>query len=144
MSKKMAHVVLIFIDILALIALWLCYNEIHRVVIGISNSVDAISFNNRIGFLFVAAIMPVVHIFAVCHHYWLQKAFEKKTNLINWSFIALGIAIFASAFFISARMKTYVERAGYRHCTKADDKMTFSTYLVYTKDTAICSQLVIE
>ncbi len=144
MSKRMAHVVLVLVDILALFAIWLGYDEIRRVFIGIVNSADIISFNNRTGFLFVAIIVPITHSFAVCHHYWWQKALKKKATLVNWSFIVLGLVVFASAFLISTHIQTYVEKAGYQHCPKGDDRMTFSTYLVYTKDAAICRQLTVE
>ena len=55
--------------------------------------------------------------------------------MVNLAFVILGIVLFASAIAISVYMRTYVEGAGYLRCPKADKRMTFSTYLMYTKIT---------
>jgi len=143
MSKKKAHVFLLLFDIFSIICLWAGYNEVKQVVIGIAYSADAVEFNNRVGFFCFGVLMPMVHLFAIYDYFW-PKTVEKKAALINWSAIILLIVFFASAFFISARMRTYVERAGYLHCHPADKSMTFCVYLVYTKDPAICGRLVEE
>jgi Ni,Fe-hydrogenase I cytochrome b subunit len=64
--------------------------------------------------------------------------------LFNWSALILLIVLFASGFFISARMQTYAERKGYLRCPQADRQLSFSTGLVYTKDAPICRRLVEE
>lgn len=142
MSKKKAHLILIFGDILALFALWLGYNEINKVMACVADFADMVNFNNRIGFLIFAAGFIIAHIFIICNNLFLNKIFEKKAAWGNGVFIILGIVLFASAILISVNMRTYVEKAGYLHCPKADKRMTFATYLIYTKNSEICSQLV--
>ncbi len=144
MSKKKALILFTFCDLLALLALWLGYDVINNVVGGIANSADMVGFNNRVGFLVFGVSLPIVHIFAICDYLFFQKIFAKKAAWVNGAFIILGIVFFASAIFISAYMRTYVERAGYLRCPEADKRMTFSTYLMYTKNYEICSRLVEE
>ena len=143
MSKRKAHIFMILFDILALSIFWLGYDEINHVVINIAHSADSVEFNNRVGFFFIGILMPTVHLFAIYEHLF-PKSVEKRMALFNWSALILLIVLFASAFFISARLRTYVERAGYLYCHPADKSMTFCTYLVYTKDAAICRRLVEE
>jgi len=143
MSKKKAHIFLIFFDIFSVICLWAGYKLINQVFVDIAHSAGAIEFNNRVGFFCFGALMPLVHLFAIYEYFW-PKTIEKRMALFNWSAFVLLIVLFASSFFISARVRTYVERAGYLHCTQADRQLSFSTGFVYTKDETICSQLIEE
>ena len=144
MSKKTAHTVLILIDLLAIFALWLGYDEIRQILTGLADAADTISFNNRVGFLFVAVLVPMAHIYAICEYFFLKKIVIQKAAMINGLVIMVGCAVFAFAFFISKNIQTHVEEAGYHHCPAADDRMTFSTYLVFTKDETVCRRLVLE
>lgn len=143
MSKEKALILFVLFDIFAMLVFWIGYNEINHVVSGIAHSADSVQLNNRVGFFFIGVLAPMVHLFGIYEYFW-PKTVEKKAALINWSAIILLIVLFASAFFISARMRTYVERAGYLHCHPADESMTFCAYLAYTKNPAICRQLVEE
>jgi hypothetical protein len=143
MSKPKAHIFLILFDIFSIIGLWAGYNLINQVVIDIAHSADSVEFNNRAGFFCFGVLMPMVHLFAIYEYFW-AKTVKKKMALFNWSAFILLIVLFASGFFISFRMQTYVERAGYLYCPQANHSMSFSTYLVYTKDDAICSRLAAE
>ncbi len=142
MSKKKALIVLTVINLLALWALWLGYNEFNEVFTGVARFADTVSLNNRIGFFLVGIGVPIGYVFTLCDHFFLHRFFEKKAPWVNGAFITLGIVLLASAIFMSVFMRTYVERAGYLHCPQADERMTFITYLMYTKNYEICSQLV--
>jgi hypothetical protein len=143
MSKKKAHIILIFIDIFSISCLWAGYKLISHVVIDIAHSADAIEFNSRVGFFCFGALMPLVHLFAI-YEYFFPKTVEKRTALISWSALILLIVLFACGFFISARLRTHVEQAGYLRCPQADRQLSFSTGLVYTRDDATCSRRVEE
>jgi hypothetical protein len=143
MSKRKAHFFMILFDLLALSIFWLGYDEINHVVIDIAHSADSVEFNNRVGFFFIGVLMPMAHLFAIYEYFW-PKSVKKRMALFNWSAVILLIVLFASAFFISARLGTYVEQAGYLYCHPADKSMTFCTYLVYTKNEATCRRLVEE
>jgi len=143
MSKKKAHIIILFGDIFSIICLWAGYNLINQVVIDIAHYADAVKFNSKVGFFCFGVGLPMAHLFGIYEHFW-PKIVEKKAALINWSAIILLLVLFASGFFISARVRTYVERAGYLHCHPVDQQQTFSTGLVYTKDAAICYRLVEE
>jgi hypothetical protein len=143
MSKKKAHVLLILLDIFSISGLWMGYDLINQVVVNITHAADSVEFNNRIGFLCFGVALPITHLFLIYEYFW-PKVVKKKTILFNWSFFILLIVLFASGFFISSRVRTYVERAGYMRCPQADHRLSFSTGLVYTKDAAICSRLIEE
>ena len=143
MSKKKAHFVILFIDLLALLIFWIGYNEINQVVIDIAHSADLVEFNNKIGLYFIGVGIPIVHLFTIYEYFWPQIV-KRRMAWFNLSGIILLIFLFASGFFISARVRTYVERAGYLHCSQADNSMTFSVYLVYTKNDIVCNQLIEE
>lgn len=143
MSKKKAHLFIILFDILAILIFWIGYDEINQVLVNIANSADSVEFNNKVGLFLIGVGIPIIHLFAIYEYFW-PKVVEKRMALLNWSALILLIVLFASAFFISARVQTYVEQAGYRHCRPADHEMSFTTYLIYTKNEAICIQLIEE
>ena len=143
MSKKKAHAVLVLLDIFSIISLWLGYHRINQVVVGITHSADFVEFNNRVGFLFIGAALPMVHLFAIFEYFW-PKIIEKRMVLFNWSVVILLIILISGALFVPTRMQTYVERAGYLRCSQADHQLSFSTGLVYTKNDAVCSRLIEE
>lgn len=143
MSKKKAHFAILLIDLLALLIFWIGYNEINQVVIDIAHSADSVEFNNKVGLYFVGVGIPIVHLFTIYEYFW-PKIVKRRMAWFNLSGIILLIVLFASAFFISVRVRTYVERAGYLHCRPADHDMSFSTYLNYTKNDDTCSQLIEE
>jgi hypothetical protein len=143
MSKKKAHVVIVFIDLLAMLIFWIGYNEINRVVVDIAHTADSVEFNNKVGLFFIGVGIPIIHLFIIYEHFW-PKVVKRRIAWFNLFGIILLIFLFASAFFISARVRTYVERSGYLHCSPADHDMSFSIYLNYTKNDAICSRLIEE
>lgn len=143
MSKKKAHILMILFDMLAILIFWMGYDIVSKIVTGITNSADSVEFNNRVGFLFVGVALPITHLVAVYEYFW-PKVVERKIALFNYLFFVLIIVLFAIGFYISARVQTYVERAGYLRCPHADHQLTFSTGLVYTKDEAICYRMVAE
>ena len=144
MGKKTAHIVLIFGDFLTLFILWIGYNEINGVVTGIAKFSDSVSFNSKVGGFFVIIFMPIIHIYVICEYFFLQKVLPKIAKWVNRSIIILCIVLFASAIFISFYMRVYVIRAGYVHCYELDDQLSFSTYLMYTKNNDVCSRLIEE
>lgn len=143
MSKRKAHIILILFDIFSLICLWAGYNLVNQVVSDIAHSADTVEFNNRVGFFCFGVLLPLVHLFAIYEYFWSQ-AVKRKMALFNWSGLILLLVLFTSGFYISTRVRTHVERAGYLRCPQADRQLSFSTALVYTKNDAICSQLIEE
>lgn len=143
MSKKKALILFILFDILAMLVFWIGYNEINQVIANIAHCADSVEFNHRVGFFFIGVLVPMAHLLGICEYFW-PKVVQKRMAWFNWSALILLIVLFASGFFISARVQTYVERAGYLHCSQADNSMTFSVYLVYTKNDIVCNQLIEE
>ncbi len=85
MSKKTAHVVIIFADLLAMFIFWIGYNEINQVVAGIAISADSVEFNNKVGLFFIGIGIPIAHIFAVYEKFF-PKAVKRKNVFFNYFF----------------------------------------------------------
>jgi len=132
-----------FFDILFILLFWMGYDIVNRIAADIAHSANSVEFNNRVGFLFVGVGIPVAHLFAIYEYFW-PNVVARRNALFNYMFLILLIVLFVCGFFISARVQAYVARAGYLHCPQADRQLSFSTGLVYTKDDAICSQLIEE
>jgi len=143
MSKKTAHIGLLFVDVFAFFAIWLGYYQIHQVVIGISSSSDAVSFLNQVGLLFPMLSIPVFHIFALVE-YFKPSLVAKKQHLINRAIIIFIIVLLVIGFFISAYIKNYVERAGYDYCRDASSISALFETSVYAKDAEACRRYIIE
>lgn len=144
MTKKTALVLLTLFDLFAFFVFWLGYDEVNRVFAGIAESQDAVSFSNRVGFYSFFVIMPILHLFLICYHFFLSKILKNKTGLINLSFTVLAFIVFGFSIYGSNYVRIYVERAGYHHCLGADESLTFVTYLVYVRDDAVCHRFVDE
>jgi hypothetical protein len=140
MSKPKAHLILFLFDIIVILICWIGYHEISRVVDGIAHSAESVEFNNRVGFFFIGVVVPMAHLLSITEHLWPKVVGKKKALINRWAFI-LFILISACCLSISIGVRAYVERAGYLHCPRADSKMTFCTYLVYTKVDATCARL---
>ena len=144
MSKKTALIVFTFFDLLALYGLWLGYGEINKIVTGVANCADSVSFNSKIGLSMIAIIIPTAHFYGFCECFFFQNVLPKIETLVSRAFITLTIVSFAGAIFISFYMQSYVKRAGYVHCSELDEELSFSVHLMYTKDSETCGQLVAE
>lgn len=143
MSKVKAHVILILADILAIIAIWWGYRQIHDLLTGISFSVDAVSFTNRIGFAFVGILLPFAQVNALFEHLWPAKVY-RRTRYLIFTTIVLGIVIFFGAVSISFYMQKYTEEAGYQYCSGASGVSALARTLVYTRNSEICSKATAE
>jgi len=143
MSKKTAHIVLIFTDIFAIFTCWLGYYQIHQVIIGISSSSDAVSFLNRVGLCFIGIAIPLFHIYAIVE-YSKPSLFAKRQGLVNRAIIVFSIVLFMAGIFISTYIKNYVERAGYDYCRDASSISALFETSVYAKDAEACRRYIIE
>jgi hypothetical protein len=143
MKKENALILLTIFDIFSFFVLWLGFHEIHTVVIDISNSSDSVSFINRIGFTFLAVVVPLAHIFMIFEYFHIDKI-KKNAHLINKAIYTIFIVLFAASIFISAYLKIYVENAGYHYCSQASGVSALSRTLVYTKDEETCIRLAEE
>lgn len=143
MSKTKAHILFIFGDLLGFFLLWSGYVDICKIVHDSSNSIEAISFSNRIGFFIFGIGILLVHVYLICESL-RPRFFSKKIRWVDYVFLIFGIALFVSAIFISISMQNYVEKAGYQYCAGASGVSALAKKLVYTKDEEICQQLTAE
>ncbi len=143
MKKETAHIILFFGDIFAIWGFWLGYQEIHQIIVSISNAANSISFVNRNGVSFIAIMVPVVHIYAILE-YFKPSIVAKRRDLINRTLIAFCIGLLGLSFFISTATRNYVENSGYLYCNDASGISALFKTVVYTKDWETCDQLGTE
>lgn len=141
MSKKSALILFTFFDIWACYILWTSCQTIHQIFVAISNSSDSLSFQNRAGIPVLMITIPIIHIFLI-FEYFRPQLVKKGTAILNKIAIIFAIFLFVIAIFISFYLPNYVEKAGYQYCDGASERLTFSTFLVYTQNEKICKQLV--
>ena len=141
MNKKLAHAILLFFDLLSFEGLWFGYHQFQRVAMDTINKLDMIRFSNRAGFFIVAIAIPLIHLLAVVDRFWPD--FQKKYNhLVNVSLVVMIVALLSAGFIGSSWIKSQVENAGYIYCREASGISALSKSLVYTKDMAVCEDLV--
>jgi hypothetical protein len=141
MNKKLAHTVLLFFDFLCIWGFLIGYHDVKHTLMEITSYTDMITFGSRDGFFILGIFLPAVHLLPVIDHIWPD--FPKKYHqLVNISLIVTVVAMLSSGFIISSWIKSQVENAGYIYCREASGISALAKSLVYTKDMAICEDLV--
>lgn len=141
MSKKQAHIILFFGDLLALGAIIILYHELSQIILETSNQVEMIRFGNRTGFLILGVGALLIHPLVIVEYFWPE--YIKKNNMIlSIGLIAVAITLLAAGFIGSMWMTSKVESAGYVYCRKASGASALAKTLVYTKNIDICEELV--
>ncbi len=141
MNKKLAHLIIIFFDLLCFLGLWFGYHEIQRTLMYITNQADIIEFGNRVGFFIVGLIVPFGHIIAIVE-YFNPELIKTYNRLLNYSTIVTFIILFGSGFIGSSWIKSRVENADYIYCSNASGVSALAKTLVYTRSIDICEELV--
>ncbi len=140
-NKRLGHIFFLFIDFFSLWLLWVGYNEIKAIITGIHSQADIIRVGSRDGFYVVGIFMPITHFFIMVNSFF--PVIEKKYNrLVNQCFIVALITFLAIGFFGSSCIRVSVENAGYTYCRKASGISALARTLVYTKNMALCDELV--
>jgi hypothetical protein len=143
MNRKLAHAKLILLDIPCVSCFWYFCYEIIRVFLDINDQADMVGFNSKEGFFIFFLIVPIAHIVIIIEHIWFEFI-KKHSRLINYGAIAVLILLFASAITISILIKVKVENAGYVNCKELEWSGTYSKSYTYTRNQAICEQLLAE
>jgi hypothetical protein len=143
MNKKLALIILFLFNALCLIALWYFSNEIRQMFINLNNQTDMVVFNSKEGFFVFALGLPIISLFIILEQF-LFEFIKKHSRLINYGAIAVLILLFASAITISILIKVKVENAGYVNCKELEWSGTYSKSYTYTRNQAICEQLLAE
>jgi hypothetical protein len=141
MSKKQAHIVLFFGDLLSLGAIIMFYYDFNEISIEISSQVEVISFSNRMGFFVLGVGLPIIHILGIVEYFW-PEFIKNNHKILNISVIVVLVVLLAAGFAGSAWIKSKVENAGYVYCRKASGASALAKALVYTKNIEICEELV--
>jgi hypothetical protein len=141
MNKKQGLFFFSIFELLFLIGILILYHEFGRIVQETNNQVDMIRFGNRISFLIVGMVIPIVHLLGIVEYFW-PGYIKKNKHLLNLSLIAIGIALLVAGFAGSAWIKSKVENAEYFYCRNASGVSALARTLVYTKNMETCEELV--
>ena len=123
MNKKIAHFTLFFGDVFSIWGLWIGCQEFQRIFSEIAIGADLIRFGNRVGFLVLGLFLPPLHLLTIIEYFCSE--FVLSAGIIGSSWI-----------------KYKVETAGYAYCRELSGVSALFRSLVYTKDMAICEDLV--
>ena len=143
MNKKLALIILLLFNSLCVYALFYFYNEIRQLFLDINSNTDMVSFNSKQGFFIFALGLPIISFVIIIEHIWFEFI-NKHIRLISWGVFAMLILLFISAITISALLKAKVENAGYINCKELEWSGAYSVSYTYTRNQAICKQLVAE
>jgi len=124
-----------------LVGIFIGYDEFRRILAEIKIQAEIIKFGNRIGFIIVGIVIPVVHFIGAVDYFW-PKPIQQNKRALNISLIILCIALLITAFSCSSWMKSKVENAGYIYCRNDSGISALAKILIYTKDMEICEALV--
>jgi hypothetical protein len=141
MTKKLAHSVIIFLDLLSLLGVWYAYCEVQLILTNINNNADIIKFGNRDLLLILVLIVPICHVLAVVEHFYADIV-KTYNRVLNYCVIFLFFILLSAGFFGSYWIKARVENAGYIYCRNASGISALAKTLVYTKRIDICEELV--
>ena len=141
MNKKIGHIIFFLFDLLCFEGLWFGYHEFQRTLLETINQADLIRFSNRAGFFIFGIGFPLIHLFIVVENF-RPALIHKYKRFMNVGAIIMIIALFSAGFAGSFWIKSQVESAGYIYCREASGISTLAKSLVYTKDMAICEDLV--
>lgn len=141
MNKKFAHIGLLFFDVIGLSCLWAGYFVLVRILEEISINAETIEYGNRVGFLMVGILMPLLHFVITIEHFWpefVKKHMRILSQTLIFTLVGLITAGFASSIWINAK----VENAGYVYCSEASGISALAKNLIYARDMEICDALV--
>jgi hypothetical protein len=141
MNKKQSLIFFSIFELLFLAGILILYHEFGRIVQETNNQVDLIRFGNRISFLIVGIVIPIVHLLGIIEYFW-PNYIKKNKYLLNLSLLAIGITLLVAGFAGSAWIKSKVENAGYIYCRNASGVSALARTLVFTKNMEICEEIV--
>jgi hypothetical protein len=143
MSKKQAHILISFFDLFCIGNIWLFYDDTSKLFFDIHNQVEMVTFSSKEGFFILAIGMPIIHLLVIIEHYYFGFI-KRHAKAIGYGFIAMLLILFLSAIVISSLIKTKVENEGYINCHELNRSSTYSIFYAYTRNQAICEQLLAE
>ncbi len=130
-----------FADLLIIGVIWISFDELYQLIIGIEQQATMIKFGNRTSFFIVSMVIPLVHLMGIIE-YFQPDFIDKHRSVLNKSGIFLCVFLIIVGFAGSVWMKSQVENAGYVYCRKASGVSALAKTLVYTKNMDICEDLV--
>jgi uncharacterized membrane protein len=140
MNKKLAHTTILLFDLLCFVGIWIGYNEFQRIISEVKSQADVIQFGNRVVFLMVGIMMPLIHSVGIVGHFWSDLP-KKHQKLVNIGMVIVLIAILGTGIFGSSWIKEHVENAGYDYCRNASGISALARTVVYTKKIA-CAPII--
>ena len=143
MSKKQAHIIIFLVDLFCIAIIWLFYNETRQLFSDMHNQADKVIVGSKEGFFIFAIVAPILHFVTIIEHFWFEFI-KKHIRLISWGVFAMLILLFISAITISGLIKIKVENAGYVNCKELEWSGAYSVSYTYTRNQAICKQLVAQ
>jgi amino acid permease len=143
MQKRSALIVIVIMNLFCLGGLVWGYHIFNQLLIDMGNYVDSVEFNNRIGFLLLGFGIPLICSLILLENVRPQLI-RKYSRIANCGTLVLVLLLFITSYVGSNHLRHTVEKAGYTNCHELNRRSTLSTFLVYTRSSNICEQLMAE
>lgn len=143
MNKKLAHIILIFGDLLSIGGLFIGYHLLSQIQLQIAHQEEFIKYSSSMGFFIVAIGFPILHAIAIIE-YFLPELIKKHKRFLTHAVIVMLISLLIVGFLGSSWINSQIENAGYIYCQKASRISAFTKNLIYTKNITNCEKLAAD
>lgn len=116
MNKKLAHFILLILDIGAILGAYIAYQHAESTLSSINLEIEEITFESSIFYYFFVLIIPALHATSLLHHSRVKNT--KRTTLINTILAAIALTIIAGKYFATHKIETSLLNANYKSCEK--------------------------
>ena len=139
-NNKLRNLGILSFDLLSIGILWMGYDNIKQILMGINDQIDILRFGSRDGFFIVGIIAPLLHVLNLSGYVW-PNVIKKYQKILNYSVIGLVVFSLGVGFAGSSWLRYQAENAGYVHCRYISGVSALAKTLVYTKDAELFREL---
>ncbi|MBB3167646.1 hypothetical protein [Simiduia aestuariiviva] len=114
MNKKLAHFILLTLDIGAILGAYIAYQHAVSTLSSISMGIEKIAFESSTLYYFFALIIPALHATALTHNDHTKNT--KQTTIINTSLAIIVLVIISGKHMATNNIESALANANYKPC----------------------------
>ncbi|UTA46936.1 hypothetical protein L1F30_12270 [Simiduia sp. 21SJ11W-1] len=114
MNKKLAHLILLTLDIGAILGAYIAYQHARTTLSSISMGVEEIAFESSVFYYFFALIIPALHATTLLHN--IRRRNTKHTAIINTGLAIIILTIIAAKHMATNNIESALANANYKPC----------------------------
>lgn len=114
MNKKLAHFILLTLDIGAFLGAYIAYQHAVSTMLSINMGVEEIAFESSTFYYFLALIVPILHATSLLPKN--RKENTRHTTIINTSLAIIALTIIAGKYLATNEIEPALLNANYKSC----------------------------